>query len=207
LEHQQHGDNPWTDAERRYLPGQEVAGTVTRVTQFGVFVQLETGLEGIIYAFELGASSTDFAPGQTLQLLVSSIDASKKRLELSLHQNPLPGPLHVNELPPEVQRERLSRNQHRVEPFNLPDLPDLSAGYGWQMQQARRPQKDLPGAFLLAATADNRPCPTCMREIQAVWKYCVYCGGSLRRHCPACKTMQPDLPDAHYCCECGSELQ
>ncbi|HEX7735165.1 MAG TPA: zinc ribbon domain-containing protein [Ktedonobacteraceae bacterium] len=177
----------WEHAEERYQAGQEVRGVVTRVAQFGVFVQVEPGLEGIVYSFELGntpAALAGFTPGQEMQLFVKSIDPSRKRLELSLTTNPMPLPLEERVLPPAARRSMpVDKQPGSIPSFPLPDA--------------------LGGARAMASPA----CPTCQRQIQSPWKFCVYCGGALHRRCPACGTIQPDLPDARFCCECGVPIQ
>ena len=175
-------NNPWAGVEARYQPGQQVQGSVTRIAQFGVFVQIEPGLEGIVYAFELGQELSAIAGievGQEMRLYVKSIDVGKKRLELGLQNESMPGLLGANEMPPAIQRSKPREDHSWLPSFPLPDG---------------------------ARTHDERHCPTCLRSIQRVWKYCVYCGGSLLRSCPVCGTAQPDLPDAHFCCECGQVL-
>lgn len=181
--------DPWQDAETRYQAGQEIHGAVTRVTQLGVFVQTEPGLEGIIYTFELGprpSAVAGFAPGQEIQLYVKSIDANRRRLELSLAQQTVPGLLEERDLPAAIRRNKQPDNLAWPAPPVLPDAP-LSPPNALHEQ-------------------GKRSCPTCQRAVQDTWKHCVYCGGSLHRHCPACGSIQPDLPDAHYCCECGKSL-
>jgi hypothetical protein len=176
-------NSPWADAETRYCVGQEVRGIVTRVAQFGVFVQVEPGLEGIVYAFELGQGASamaGIAVGQEMQLYVKSIDVGKKRLELGPQNEATPGLMGERSVPPVALRNSQLEERPWFPPLSLPDTP---------IEQG------------------NRSCPTCLRSIQHAWKYCVYCGGSLRRHCPACATIQPDLRDARFCCECGKSLQ
>lgn len=177
--------NVWANAEERYQAGQKVRGTVTRVAQFGVFVQVEPGIEGVVYAFELGPGAgalAGFAPGQEMQLYVKGVDAKKKRLELGLGDEAMPGLLAERALPPEVRRKA----QPPEMPYPLPGpLPQ-------------------PLASLSDQSAPN--CPTCRREVQATWKYCVYCGGRLQRRCSACGSVQPDLPGALYCFECGKPV-
>lgn len=183
--HDQQPINAWGHAEERYQAGQEVQGVVTRVAQFGVFVQVEPGIEGIIYAFELGTGPSalaGFAPGQAMQLYVKDIDASRKRLELSLGDDPLPGLLDERTLPPAIRRKPLPNEQSWPLPHPLPDTP------------ASANQPGIPG------------CPTCQRQVQSTWKFCVYCAGSLQRRCPACGSTLPDLPDARYCQECGKPV-
>jgi transcriptional accessory protein Tex/SPT6 len=178
--------NAWTHAEGRYQFGQKVQGTVTRVAQPGVFVQIEPGIEGIIYTFELGAGPSalaGFAPGQEMQLYVKGIDASRKRLELGLSNDAIPGLLDERMLPPTVRRKTLPDEQS----WPLPDL--------------------LPETPANARSINRPPCPTCQRQAQAAWKFCIYCGGSLQRLCSACGSTQPDLPDARYCYECGTPIE
>lgn len=182
MDDQQRSANAWANAEARYQPGQEVRGIVTRVAQFGVFVQVEPGIEGIVYAFELGqgpSALVGFASGQEMQLYVKSIDAGKKRLELSLENQPMPGLLEEHELPPAVRRKTPPDEVSWPAPLLPPETPSRQS---------------------------EPNCPTCQRGVQATWKYCVYCGGSLQRHCPSCGAAQPNLPAARYCYECGQPV-
>ena len=95
--------DPWIDAEQRYTPGQEISATVTSVTHFGVFAQVEPGLEGVIYSFELGSKVAHYAPGHELILYVKSIDAYRKRLELSPQAQSMAGLLTSSTLPADLQ--------------------------------------------------------------------------------------------------------
>lgn len=185
VDDQQKNYNPWAGAEARYQPGQLVQGTVTRVAPFGVYVQVEPGIAGIVYAFELGqefATAAGLVPGQELRLYVKSIDASRKRLELSFQNSPLPGLVEAsNQEIPLIERRR-QRSAESAWPVSSP-LPDLPAELN-----------------------EQKFCPDCHKVVSTSWKYCVYCGNSLRCSCPACGREQPDLPDVLYCCECGKAL-
>ena len=173
--------NVWADAETRYQTGQEVRGVVTRVAHFGVFVQVEPGLEGILYTFELGpgpGALANFAPGQEVRLYVKDVDGRRKRLELGLEHRPVPGLVSEQAVPDEARRKALPE-----EPGTIQSFPHATPG-----------------------GRTERRCPTCQRQVQCTWRYCVYCGGTLQRRCPVCGTTQPDLPDARYCCACGKLL-
>lgn len=81
--------SPWDLAANNYAQGQTVSGTVTRVTEFGAFVQLEPGIEGMVHISELDhrriARVTDaVSVGQTLDLQVRDVDTTKRRIGLSL---------------------------------------------------------------------------------------------------------------------------
>ncbi|MDB5390112.1 MAG: binding domain protein, partial [Planctomycetaceae bacterium] len=81
--------NPWGDIESRYPVNSEVEGKVTRTTDFGAFVQLEEGIEGLIHISELEYRRvhrvTDVVKeGQEVRAKVLSIDLPKRRIALSL---------------------------------------------------------------------------------------------------------------------------
>jgi predicted RNA-binding protein with RPS1 domain len=81
--------NPWTNVEQRYPTGRPVNGLVTRTTEFGAFVELEPGLEGLIHISELDHKRvrrvTDvLKAGQEVDVQVLQIDTSRKRIGLSL---------------------------------------------------------------------------------------------------------------------------
>jgi small subunit ribosomal protein S1 len=58
---------PWETAAERYLPGQRIAGAVTRLTDFGAFVELEPGLEGLIHISEMSWDKKVRHPGDLLR--------------------------------------------------------------------------------------------------------------------------------------------
>jgi small subunit ribosomal protein S1 len=81
--------DPWSDIPDRYRPGTKVSGKVTSVTDFGVFLEIEDGIEGLIHVSELSqekvASPKDFASvGDTVDALVLSIDPVEKKIALSV---------------------------------------------------------------------------------------------------------------------------
>lgn len=80
-------DDPWRVAEQRYLPGTMVEGTVDKVAPFGVFVQVEPGLVGLVPRSEIENAGVDlgktFPVGTSVKLKVSSVDAKVRRMSLS----------------------------------------------------------------------------------------------------------------------------
>jgi small subunit ribosomal protein S1 len=81
--------DPWSDAETRYATGTLVEGLVERTAPFGVFVELEPGLTGLIPASESdlpkGADlASKFQPGTKVSAAVLSVDRERKRISLSL---------------------------------------------------------------------------------------------------------------------------
>ena len=81
--------DPWSLAPEKYCSGTIVTGKVTSQTDFGVFVELEEGIEGLIHVSELSrekvASAKEFASiGDQLQAVVLSCDPKERRISLSI---------------------------------------------------------------------------------------------------------------------------
>jgi small subunit ribosomal protein S1 len=81
--------DPWDRIEMRYQEGQTVEGTVENGADFGVFVELEPGLSGLIPISELGLEKdadprAAFAPGQKLTLKLMGLDPDRRRISLSV---------------------------------------------------------------------------------------------------------------------------
>ncbi len=82
-------EDPWSTMARRYPVGSRVRGKVTTVTDFGVFVEIEEGVEGLIHVSQLGPERmerppADIQPGQELEAEVVSVDAKNRKISLSI---------------------------------------------------------------------------------------------------------------------------
>ncbi len=86
----QMGNDPWeTDIPGRYVPGQKVRGKVTKLTNFGVFVQLEEGLEGLLHISELTDAKVESPEevvkvGDEVDVKVLRVDAKDRKIGLSM---------------------------------------------------------------------------------------------------------------------------
>ena len=81
--------NPWDGIRKKYPVGTEVTGPVTSVTDFGVFVRLEDGIEGLVYSSELAEERIEqpqdhFSEGQEVTSLVVKVDAAEQKISLSI---------------------------------------------------------------------------------------------------------------------------
>jgi small subunit ribosomal protein S1 len=81
-------DDPWAAVAERYQPGQVCRGRVTRVAPFGVFVELEPGIQGLLPSSEAGLPhgadlKKVFAPGSDVDVVVLEVDADGRRIRLS----------------------------------------------------------------------------------------------------------------------------
>jgi small subunit ribosomal protein S1 len=84
--------DPWSLVEEKYKPGDRVKGKVTRLVDFGAFVELEPGVEGLIRVMDLSWSrkvrkaSDVLKTGDMVDVAVTSVSAAQKRIGLSLKQ-------------------------------------------------------------------------------------------------------------------------
>ena len=77
--------DPWSDAMNRYHEGQQVEGTVTNVVDFGAFIALDDGLEGLLHLSEMGDGTLKephsyVKKGDRLQLAISRLEPDKRRV-------------------------------------------------------------------------------------------------------------------------------
>ncbi len=83
---------PWEAAAERYKVGQRITGTVTRLMDFGAFVELEPGIEGLIHVSEMSwlkkvrKPSDILKPGDTVEAIILSVSAGEHRISLGLKQ-------------------------------------------------------------------------------------------------------------------------
>jgi small subunit ribosomal protein S1 len=82
-------DDPWTGIEERYQAGTTLTGTVSRVENFGVFVNVEEGIDGLIHSSKLQTGQT-LEKGETITVHVESVSSEQKRMSLSLVMTELP---------------------------------------------------------------------------------------------------------------------
>jgi small subunit ribosomal protein S1 len=81
--------DPWDTVAERYEVGKEITGTVTNVTDFGVFVELEEGIEGLVHVSEISKEKIktpvgQFEVGQMLTAKVMNINSDERRIGLSI---------------------------------------------------------------------------------------------------------------------------
>src|SRR5215470_17460262 len=82
-------EDPWSQVPRRYPVGTRVKGAVTSLTDFGVFVELEEGVEGLIHVSQLSTERVDkpsslFKLGDVVEAEVTNVDSREKRIGLSI---------------------------------------------------------------------------------------------------------------------------
>jgi small subunit ribosomal protein S1 len=81
--------NPWEEFTNKYGPGASLSGKVTNITDFGIFVEIEEGIEGLVHISELSqkrvkSASELFAIGDTVNATIKSIDSKARKIRLSI---------------------------------------------------------------------------------------------------------------------------
>lgn len=82
-------DDPWTSVAERYQVGKEITGTITNLTDFGVFVELEEGIEGLVHVSEISKEKIKtpvgmFNIGDVITARVMNINSDERRIGLSI---------------------------------------------------------------------------------------------------------------------------
>jgi len=83
-------EDPWESAGENFHEGQKVLGTVTRCTNFGAFVEVAAGIEGLVHISEMSYKKRVLKPedevsiGETVSVLIKEVDLAKRRLSLSI---------------------------------------------------------------------------------------------------------------------------
>jgi len=82
-------DDPWASVAERYKVGKEITGTVTNLTDFGIFVELEEGIEGLVHVSEISKEkiktpTEKFKIGDVISARVMNINSDERRIGLSI---------------------------------------------------------------------------------------------------------------------------
>ena len=84
--------DPWDGVEAKYPVGAKMTGRITNITDYGAFVELEAGVEGLVHVSEMSWTKKNVHPGkivstsQEVDVVVLDVDASKRRISLGLKQ-------------------------------------------------------------------------------------------------------------------------
>ncbi|HOO40387.1 MAG TPA: 30S ribosomal protein S1 [Syntrophales bacterium] len=117
--------DPWEMLEQNYPVGSSISGKITNITDFGMFVEIEEGVEGLVHISELSQKRVKAATelhnvGDTVTATVKNIDAKNRKIRLSLRDN---------EAPPETYRANQYLNNKESVSSTLGDaLADVKIG-------------------------------------------------------------------------------
>ncbi|MFN7085823.1 MAG: 30S ribosomal protein S1 [Burkholderiales bacterium] len=86
------GEDPWVGLSRRYPPGTRLFGKVSNLTDYGAFVEIEQGIEGLVHVSEMDWTNKNVHPSKVVQLgdevevMVLEIDEDRRRISLGMKQ-------------------------------------------------------------------------------------------------------------------------
>lgn len=86
------GEDPWLGIARRYPQGTRLFGKVTNITDYGAFVEVESGIEGLVHVSEMDWTNKNVDPrkvvtlGQEVEVMVLDIDEERRRISLGMKQ-------------------------------------------------------------------------------------------------------------------------
>ncbi|HEY3178897.1 MAG TPA: 30S ribosomal protein S1 [Casimicrobiaceae bacterium] len=86
------GEDPWVGLSRRYPPGTRLFGKVTNITDYGAFVEIESGIEGLVHVSEMDWTNKNIHPTKVVQLgdevevMILEIDEDRRRISLGMKQ-------------------------------------------------------------------------------------------------------------------------
>ncbi|MDI6871296.1 MAG: bifunctional 4-hydroxy-3-methylbut-2-enyl diphosphate reductase/30S ribosomal protein S1 [Bacillota bacterium] len=130
--------DPWLAAAGKYSPGQVVPGEVVRVVDFGAFVRLEEGIEGLVHVSQLAPGRVEkpsdvVKPGQKVDVKVLHVDPERKRISLSIKQALPPSP-----------RERRPKERGGAEAVTGEDVPAPTLGdvFGHMFKESGEPETE-----------------------------------------------------------------
>ena len=86
------GDDPWADLARRYPEGSRLFGNITNIADYGCFVEIESGVEGLVHVSEMDWTNKNVSPsklvqiGDEVEVMVLDIDEERRRISLGMKQ-------------------------------------------------------------------------------------------------------------------------
>jgi 4-hydroxy-3-methylbut-2-enyl diphosphate reductase len=142
--------DPWQDAGNRYKPGTIVVGKVTNLVNYGAFVRLEDGIEGLVHNSEISdekgvTAQSKLRKGETIRVRVLEIDPEGRRIRLTMK----------SPREPEVPQEYIATEQTR---YTLGALTGLSQVFQEATPPSEEPALDeqSPASQEAAEEADSR---------------------------------------------------
>jgi small subunit ribosomal protein S1 len=81
--------DPWTDVEKKYSAEQKITGKVARISDFGVFVEIEPGIEGLIHITKIPPTQK-VTVGSEISCIIEEVNTKDKRIALGLVLTSIP---------------------------------------------------------------------------------------------------------------------
>ena len=158
------GDDPWIGLSRRYPQGTRLFGKVTNITDYGAFVEIEPGIEGLVHVSEMDWTNKNVAPNKVVQLgdevevMVLEIDEERRRISLGMKQcKPNPWDDFASYAQEGRQGQGPDQVDHRLRRVHRPAAAASTASCTCPTCRGPRPAKK-PCASTRRATKSKRSC-------------------------------------------------
>ena len=155
--------DPWSqDIPTRYHIGDSVPGTVTKITNFGVFVELEEGLEGLLHISELADHKVEnpedvVKVGQRVEVRVIKIDPDERKIGLTLIQASFATDEEVEGAAPTVTGQSLAATQPQLVSSLASQLKDIGSRLSERDASEAEATEEAPAAEAIEAPTEDAP--------------------------------------------------
>lgn len=173
--------DPWDGAGAKYPIGAKLSGRVTNITEYGAFVELEPGIEGLVHVSEMSWTKKNVHPGkivstsQEVDVVVLEVDQDKRRISLGLkqaHQNPWEAFAAAHPVGTEVEGEVKNATEFGLfigldnDVDGMVHMSDIAWGISGEDALALHRKGEMVKAVVLAVEADKERISLGMKQLE-----------------------------------------
>ncbi|WP_447724091.1 30S ribosomal protein S1 [Sphingomonas koreensis] len=173
--------DPWDGAGAKYPIGAKLSGRVTNITEYGAFVELEPGIEGLVHVSEMSWTKKNVHPGkivstsQEVDVVVLEVDQDKRRISLGLkqaHQNPWEAFAAAHPVGTEVEGEVKNATEFGLfigldnDVDGMVHMSDIAWGISGEDALALHRKGEMVKAVVLAVEPDKERISLGMKQLE-----------------------------------------
>ena len=173
--------DPWDGAGAKYPIGAKLSGRVTNITEYGAFVELEAGIEGLVHVSEMSWTKKNVHPGkivstsQEVEVVVLEVDEDKRRISLGLkqaQQNPWERFAEQHPVGSEVEGEVKNATEFGLfigldgDVDGMVHMSDIAWGISGEDALALHRKGEMVKAIVLAVEADKERISLGMKQLE-----------------------------------------
>ncbi|WP_294266275.1 30S ribosomal protein S1 [uncultured Sphingomonas sp.] len=173
--------DPWDGASSKYPVGAKLSGRVTNITEYGAFVELEPGIEGLVHVSEMSWTKKNVHPGkivstsQEVEVVVLEVDEDKRRISLGLkqaQQNPWERFAEAHPVGTEVEGEVKNATEFGLfigldgDVDGMVHMSDIAWGISGEDALALHRKGEVVKAIVLAVEADKERISLGMKQLE-----------------------------------------
>lgn len=173
--------DPWDGAGSKYPIGAKLSGRVTNITEYGAFVELEPGIEGLVHVSEMSWTKKNVHPGkivstsQEVDVVVLEVDQDKRRISLGLkqaHQNPWEAFAAAHPVGTEVEGEVKNATEFGLfigldnDVDGMVHMSDIAWGISGEDALALHRKGEMVKAVVLAVEPDKERISLGMKQLE-----------------------------------------